>query len=406
MIGDLFRIPFQEIMHRKLRSWLTLLGIIIGIAAVTSLITIGQGLENSITKQFELLGNDKLFINAKGNTLTPGLSVDAVKITEDDLEVIENTVGVKNSAGMIFSTGKIEFNDNVRYFIISGVPSEFKKRELIGESQNFKLLKGRTLRKGDKHKVILGFEYLNKDLFGKSVDIGDKIIIHDQEFKVIGFWQKIGSPPDDKSLMIPIETYYELFGNKGDLGLLIAQVQPGQNLEQVSEKISKNLRKHRNLDEDNEDFVVETPGQLLESFAIILDIVQFVLIGIAAISLLVGGVGITNTIYTSVLQRTREIGVIKAVGAKNSHILILFTIESGFYGLGGGILGIIIGLSFAKLVGSLFVLFVGPAFLLIKIDWLMVLGTLIFSFIVGTIAGITPAYKASKLKPVDALRYE
>ena len=307
---------------------------------------------------------------------------------------------------MIFSTGKIEYNENVRYQIISGVPSEFEKRELIGESQNFKLLKGRTLRNGDKNKVVLGFEFLNEDMFDKPIDVGDKILIHDQEFKVIGFWEKIGSPPDDKSAMIPLETYYDLFENDGDLGLLIAQIQPGQDLNAVSEKISKNLRKHRNLDEDKEDFVVETPGQLLESFSVILDIVKIVLTGIAAISLLVGGVGITNTLYTAVLQRTREIGVIKAVGAKNSHILILFLIESGFYGLGGGLIGAIIGISFAKLVGQLFIWFVGPAFLLIKIDWLVILGTLSFSFVIGCISGITPAYKASKLKPVDALRYE
>jgi putative ABC transport system permease protein len=406
MITDYIKIPFLEIKRRKLRSWLTLIGIIIGISTVTSLITLGQGLENSITEQFQQLGNDKLFINAKGNTLTPGLSIDAVKITNDDLEVVRRTPGVKKATGMIFTTAKIEYNDNVRYFIVSGMPTNPEERELIGESQNFKIMKGRSFEKGENNKVVLGYEYSNKELFEQAVNLGDKIKILDKEFKVIGFLEKIGSPPDDRSVMVSLDTYHEIFGSDDELGILVAQAQPGENIDNVAKDIRKSLRKHRDLDKDNEDFTVETPGQLLETFAIVLNIVQAVLIGIAAISLAVGGVGITNTVYTSVLQRTKEIGVMKAVGAKNSQIMALFVVESGFYGLGGGIVGAAIGFGFAKTVELLFVTFIGPAFLSIKLDFIFIAGVLTFSFILGCVAGVVPSYRASKLKPVDALRYE
>ncbi|MBT5924722.1 FtsX-like permease family protein, partial [Candidatus Woesearchaeota archaeon] len=174
----------------------------------------------------------------------------------------------------------------------------------------------------------------------------------------------------------------------------------------IAEEIKKDLRKKRDVDEGEEDFVVETPEQLAATFAIILDIVQIVLIGIAGISLFVGGVGIMNTMYTSVLERTKEIGVMKALGAKNSHVMALFLVESGIYGFGGGLIGAIIGIGFAKLVEAIFLIAVGPAFLLIEIDWILVLGTLLFSFIVGCLSGIAPARRASKLHPVDSLRYE
>ena len=406
MIKDYVKISWREIKRRKIRSWLTLLGIIIGIAAVTSLITLGQGLENAISKQFQGLGDDKLFITAKGSALTSGLSIEAVKITDKDLEVIERSSGIKEVAGFIYSAARIEFNDNVRYFLISGMPEDPKQRKLIGESQNYRILKGRSIEKGDKFKAVLGNEYLNEKLFGMELSLGDKIQIQNNEFKVIGFLERIGSPPDDQSVMIPLETYWDIFGGKKELGFMVAQIQPGEDINLVSERLKRNLRKYRDLDEGEEDFSVETPNQLMATFDTILDIVQAVLIGIAAISLLVGGIGIMNTMFTTILQRTKEIGVLKAIGARNEHILTLFLIESGFYGLGGGLIGVIIGISLAKIVEKVFVAVLGPALLSVEISPLFILATLLFSFVVGCLSGIVPAWRASKLNPVDSLRYE
>ncbi len=406
MIKDFLLIPFKEIQRRKLRSFLTLIGVIIAIAAIISLISLGQGLQNAIENQFDALGNDKLFIAAKGNSLTPGLSIDAVKITDKDLEIVQASPGVKRASGLIYSTGRIEFNENVRYFFISGMPPDPADRALIGEANNYKIGSGRAIQKGDKFKAVLGYEYTKETLFGKEINLGDKIKIQDKEFKIIGFLERIGSPPDDQSILIPLDTYSETFGTNDELGIIIAQTQLGEDINQVATAVEKELRKSRNLKEGKEDFSVETPEQLAGTFGTILDIVQIVLVGIAAISLVVGGIGILNTMYTVVLQRTKEIGVMKAIGAKNSHILALFLIESGFYGLGGGIIGALIGIAIAKLVEAVFVAVLGPALLSVQIELTFILSVLGFSFIIGVISGIAPAYRASKMNPVDALRYE
>ena len=179
MIKDYFILPWQQIKRKRLRSLLTLLGIIIGITAVVSLITLGQGLENAIAKQFDILGNDKLFIAPKGNALTPGLSIDAVKLREKDVNVIERVSEITQTASLIYSSARIEYNDNVRYFLISGMPTDPEERKLIGESQSYTLQKGRFLQKGDKYKAVLGYEYSQPDLFGKEVDVGDKIIVQE-----------------------------------------------------------------------------------------------------------------------------------------------------------------------------------------------------------------------------------
>jgi putative ABC transport system permease protein len=327
-------------------------------------------------------------------------------LTDDDLDTVTETSGVKLATGLSQGFAKFEFNDNIHYGFISGISTDPAERELVWDAQTYGVQEGRLLREGDKFKVLLGYSHSQPDLFEKRVELGDKIVLYGTEFKVIGILDKIGSPPDDESAIIPLDAYNELFGTKGELNFIIAQSALGEDPLKVAEEIEKELRRKHDVDEGEEDFEIQTPEQFAEAFAVVLDIVQIVLIGIAAISLLVGGIGIMNTMYTSVLQRTKEIGILKALGAKNSHVLYLFLVESGLYGLGGGIIGAALGIGFAKVVEIGFTQAVGPAFLSIEIDWLFVLGVLFFSFVIGAVSGILPARQASRLNPVDALRYE
>ncbi len=405
MIKDYFLIPWKEMHNRKLRSLLTLFGIIIGIASVVSLINLGQGLQQAITGQVSALGNDKLIITAKGNPLTAGLSIDAIKITTHDMDVIRKVSGVKQAAGFLYSSSKIEFNNEARYFFVDGFPTNKEENTLINSAQSYKIAQGRNIASGDRYKVVLGSEYTNPDLFGKDISLGNKILIKEHEFKIIGFWQKTGSPQDDKSAIIPIDTYQELFQKNNELGLIFVQINPGEDLNLMDAKIKKELRKSRHLKEDKEDFSIQTPQQLVSTFDTVLNIVQVVLIGIAAISLFVGGIGIMNTMFTAVLQRTKEIGLFKAIGATNRQILTLFLIESGLYGLIGGILGVLIGMLFAKIIEYIFSQFIG-SLLVIQFQWTQLLAIIFFSFIIGCISGFTPARKASKLNAIDSLRYE
>ncbi|MBT3814730.1 ABC transporter permease [Candidatus Woesearchaeota archaeon] len=403
MIKDYFKIPAKEIRRRKLRSWLTLIGIFIGIAAIVSLITLGQGLENAIEKQFSALGKDKLFILPKGGFFGMGSSE---LLTEDDLELVQGTSGVKIATGLTQGFAKSEFNDLVHYGFISGISTDPEERALVWDAQTYGMAEGRLLRKGDKFKTILGYEYSLPNLFDKRVELGDKILLHNKEFKVVGFLEKIGSPPDDQAAIIPLDAYEEVFDSNNELNFIIAQTKLAEDPFLVAEDIEEELRDDHRLDEGEEDFEIQTPEQFAETFGVILDIVQIVLIGIAGIALLVGGIGIMNTMFTAVLQRTKEIGIMKAIGARNSHILYLFLVESGLYGILGGLIGVTLGIGFAKLTEFAFVQAVGPAFLVITIDWVLIIGTLIFSFLIGVLSGIAPARRASKLNPVDSLRYE
>ena len=174
----------------------------------------------------------------------------------------------------------------------------------------------------------------------------------------------------------------------------------------IAEKIKVELRRFRDVKKDEEDFDIQTPEQLLGSFGDVLNIVQSVLIGIAAISLLVGGIGIANTMYTAVIERTKEIDIMKSVGAQNKDILLIFVIESGMLGLAGGAIGIAVGIGLSKLVEYLAFVYLGTSLIKAFFPWYLILGSLLFSFLVGTISGLLPARQAASLKPVDALRYE
>ena len=151
---EFYLLSLKQLKNRKLRSTLTLIGIIIGIAAVVSLITLGQGLQNAISDQFDALGNDKLFIMPKGNEFSPGLSLNAISLTDQDVEVVEKTTGVRRTTGFISTTAKVEFNDNVRYFLVYGQSTDPQERELLGESQNYKIGQGREMQKGDKADAL------------------------------------------------------------------------------------------------------------------------------------------------------------------------------------------------------------------------------------------------------------
>ena len=188
--------------------------------------------------------------------------------------------------------------------------------------------------------------------------------------------------------------------------MIIAKLKTGEEPSKVAENIEEDLRKYRNEEEGSENFQVSTSEELMASFAMILGVVQAVIVGIAAISLLVGAVGIMNTMYTSVVERTKEIGLMKAVGARNSDITLVFLFESGLLGLAGGVLGVLLGATFGKIAEIMAQQALGSNTFAAAITPTLVLGALAFAFVIGTISGVLPARQASTLKPADALRYE
>lgn len=401
---DYFSLSFNNLKRRKLRSWLTMLGIFIGIAAVVALISLGQGLEEAITAEFEDFGTDRIIIEERGLQGPPGSGTSvSTKLTSKELELIKKIEGVGGAAGVIFKTAKIEKDDEINFVFVVGIPLNSEEKRIVSF---FDVEKGRDLKKGDSKKAVVGIRYVEGKVFEKKIRLGDKIKIESEEFEVIGILERIGNPFDDSSISIPKETMKEMYGTKDEESIIYTKVENVEEIDMVREEIEKELRKERDEEEGKETFQVRTSEQILQSFSNIFGIVQAVLVGIAAISLLVGGIGIANTMYTSVLERTKEIGTMKAVGAKNSDIMFLFLIESGLLGLIGGIIGIIIGFGLGKSAEYIATIQLGTDLLRASTSTNLIIGALVFSFLIGAISGVLPAIQASRLKPVDALRYE
>lgn len=404
MLKDFFLLGLSNLRRRRLRSWLTMIGIFIGIAAVVALISLGQGLQDYISEEFEKLGADKIVIQPKLLGPPGSVTSESLILTSKDLEIIENIRGVKWAVGFLVKQGQAFYKGESGIGFATGVDPE--DLELIREVQSFSLLEGRQLKKGDKYKVVVGYNHVYGDIWDKPMQLGSTINIEGYDFKVIGIMEKIGNPIDDGILYVTKDVLKEVLDVGDEESQILAKTAEGFDPENVAETIKRKLRQSRGEKEEQETFNVQTSEQLLETFQSIFAVVQGVLVGIAAISLLVGGVGIMNTMYTSVLERTKEIGTMKAIGARNSHILLLFLLESGLLGLVGGLIGVVIGVGLAKGAEGIATVYIGSPLLQASMNPVILVGALAFSFVIGTLSGILPAMQASKLKPADALRYE
>ncbi|MFT4311470.1 MAG: ABC transporter permease [Candidatus Woesearchaeota archaeon] len=404
MLKEYLSLSFENLKRRGIRSWLTMLGIFIGIAAVVSLISLGQGLENAVGAQFQALGADRITIQATGLGFgPPGQSV-VNPLTNDDLQVIRRVQGVEEAGARLLEQVTIQRGQNIRTTFLVSLPEDTNQRRFINDAFNYEIELGRDITPQDTKKIVVGYSFYERERVGSILRPRDKILIQGEEFEVAGVYKRTGSFQVDGSIVTNENDMRDLLNIPNRVSIITARVSNVDQIDEVTERIRRDLRRQRNVELGREDFQVQTSQQTLESISTILTAITIVIVGIASISLLVGGIGIMNTMYTSVLERTKEIGIMKAIGAKNSDIFTLFFIESGLLGLAGGIIGIILGVTLAKLVEIGGRLFLGTNLLQANFTLELILGSLIFSFIVGTLAGTLPARGASKLKPVDALR--
>jgi len=382
-----------------------MLGIIIGITAVVSLIGLGQGLKAAISSQFGDIGTDKLAVQASSGFGPPGTDV-VNPLTKDNLKKIGKIKGIKVAAGRLLESIKLEYNDYV-YFGMAASMAEEDARKLIESALNLETEKGRLLRDGDSKKTIIGGNLGEEDAgFGKQIVVGSQVLIEDKEFEVIGILEKKGSFLIDNMVVVEEDDLREIAGIPDEeYDIIVLQVDSSADIKSVQEDIEKFLRKERDVKKGEEDFTVQTPQALLGQVNSTLFAVQLFVYIIASISIIVGGIGIMNTMFTSVLERTKEIGIMKSIGARNSTVFSLFFIESGMIGSVGGILGAILGIIIAMSLAFVGRLILGVDLIRAEISIWLVVGSILGSFLLGSIFGIIPAIKASKLNPVDALRH-
>jgi putative ABC transport system permease protein len=241
-------------------------------------------------------------------------------------------------------------------------------------------------------------------MFEKTVSIGDIITINDVEVKVIGVYEEVGSPTDDAQIYMSKEGFIEIF-DIDDYEYIYMSAVSDQTPTEVAERIKEKFRKHRDLKEGEEDFQVQTFEDVMATFTNVIVILNAILVIIAFISVIVAAVNIVNTMYTSVLERTQEIGVMKSIGARNQFITMMFMMEAGILGLVGGAIGIGFGYLISSF-GGVIAAQAGLSLLRPAFPIWLIMGCLVFAFMVGALSGLFPALQASKLNPIDALHYE
>ncbi len=402
---NIFLFALRSLIHRKTRTMLTMLGVVIGIAALVSLIGLGEGLRSAVISQFNVLGSDILTVRAAGVDYAGPPGTGAVTPLTDDLaEKIARVSGVEAAVNRYTESLTLEFNGMQSISIAGSIPGG-KNRKLAEKMINLKAEKGRLLKDDDGKKLVLGNNFMNGKIFGRGVETGDQILVNGIKFGVIGILEKKGNFLLDSSAIINEETMIDFLGtDRKRVNVIAVKVNEPNKISKIKSDVERVLRKERGAREGEEDFIVETPQKILESINSTLFAVQLFVYIIAAIALAVGGIGIMNTMYTAVLERTKEIGIMKAIGARNSTVFSLFFVESGFLGMVGGLIGVSLGTAFAYGLAYAGRMVLGFELIQAHVSVFLIAGALAFSFIIGTIFGVLPAYQASKLHPVESLR--
>lgn len=403
MIYDYFVLALKNLKHRGIRSWLTLLGIFIGVAAVVSLISLSSGLEAAVISQFGVSNMEVITIQAGGLNAGPPGSGATNPLTEEDVEAISRISEVELAFGEIISTAQIEFNDKVDYVYMVSV-QEGLDRKMVEEMSEIEVEYGRRLEDGETDKVILGSNFYNDDSkFGKMIKLGDKVLIFGKEFEVVGITKKKGSFILDNVVIMNDNAMRDLIDYDNKVDAILVKLKDKELMDQAKEKIERVLRERRDVDVGEEDFSISTPEATMEMINQVLGGIQAFIIIVASISIFVGAIGIINTMTTSVLERKSEIGVMKAIGAKNSQIFFQFLIEAGLLGLAGGAAGVLFGEAIGYLGVSGINGYLGTE-IAPNFDLVLIFGSLLGSFLIGSIAGVFPAMRAAGQNPVEALR--
>lgn len=400
---------FNMVVHSKLRSWLTILGIVIGVAAVIAIVSLGEGMQQSMEDRFGSLGGDILTLSAgysrgggmfghrMGGGGSSGIATEEeIVLDRTDLQTLKGIPDIALIDTNIRGSVDVTYLGKTGTVSLTGVDQKVWSQITTSEIRD-----GRLLDSADQNVIVIG-NSLADTYFSQPVGINKMLTIETSSFRVVGILDGGGT-----SIYMPIQMAYQILDDKENnvYDSIILKVKDEDMIDETILKIEKKLMMIRHVTEKTRDFSISSNKQTQEARAEMMNSMTMFLMAIAAVSLIVGAVGIANTMFTSVLEKTKDIGIMKSIGARNKDILLIFLLNSIFIGLVGGIIGIVVG---TILSGSLGAMAGDVRFLrgggIVSLNSIIMAITVSVS--VGIVAGIIPAYKASKLKPVDALRYE
>jgi putative ABC transport system permease protein len=400
------RMGLNMLVHSKLRSWLTIIGIVIGVGSVIGIVSLGDAMQANIQSKLSEMDLTKITITSgytKASSNMPGppgmggASKDA-ELTDDDLRALQGMESIQYKEGEISGSEEVKYAGETATLSISGVdPQVWKYMTTLKTSS------GRLLEPADKYVAVIGSD-IATEIYDHDIGVNQVITINNKSVRIVGILEEKGMG-DDSKIYMPIDGAVNLIDDaeKDVYDTISVKAKSEDLVDGLMNDIEKKLMVSRHINqEDDRDFSVSASKSMAESVTEMTGTMTLFLGAIAAVSLLVGAVGIANTMFTSVLEKTKEIGTMKAIGAKNRDILMIFLFNSGMVGLVGGILGVMLGAIVSAGLQSMMGSMTAGGGLSIA---LMVEG-LLLAVSIGVISGVVPAYRASKLKPVDALRYE
>jgi putative ABC transport system permease protein len=410
MFKDNFDLAYKNIRERMSRSILTLLGIAIGIMAIISLMAVGEGMNEAVTGELSNL-SDTIIVSTGEGFSTSGLAMGGgVSISEDngeyltdrDIADIKRIHGIKEVSTQLSSMGFAEFNG--RDVSVSIVGMDSKSMELRYGREN--LESGSLLDEGDKNKIVIGHEVAN-EYFDSYVSIGSRIKINGKKFVVHGIFAEEGGggiSSTSNSVLLNLEDFKKLTG-ESNIRAATVRVYDISDVELIADEIEQRINENHGED----DYVTaNTMSSILDSIQNVIGIMQTVLLAIASIALVVASIGIMNTMLTSVMERTHDIGIMKAIGAMNKDIMFIFIFEGMLVSFVGGIFGILFGVFGSHAIsGLMFRSGMGGGVTVIPIITMVSIGIAVgVSIFVGVLSSLYPAMKAARMSPIEAVRYE
>jgi putative ABC transport system permease protein len=399
-IAEYFHLALRNLRSRSLRNWLTIFGIIIGVFLIISLISLSGGLQETIMTQLRMMGSDLIIVMPGEMQDIMVAILGGMELSDADIKVIERVRGVENVMVFPNAAEVVRYEGEAKITFLAGIDFGGAS-SILKEDMGWQTVEGDFPHSG-RREVLIG-NVVPRDIF-PGIREGDEIVIKGRRFKVAGVLMSLGNRQDDSMIVLDLDDFRTITGKREGTPMAIVKANPDFDIDDVVKNIEAALGKtgKRRIGEDAPSFSVLTSETISNMVGNVMDILRMVIIAFASIALIVGGIGIMNTMYTSVRERTREIGIMKAVGAKNSAVLTIFLIESAIIGIIGGLGGTLLGIILAKAVemyaqSHMF-------YITASITPGLIIFGLAFSFLVGCLAGFFPARRAAKMKPVDALR--
>ncbi len=413
---DIFLLSLSHVKKSRMRSWLTIVGVIIGVASVVAIISIGQGMQENVQQRLGGFGADIItvipgYFRATGvhsemHTDRSVSTSSSINLSDKDYRVIKQVPGVMYVNGLVSGKADLKYDNEKTVVSVTGVDtSVWRLMDTTGIEE------GRYLQAGDSNSIVVGYN-LAHGTFLEPITLNRPITIGGKNFRVVGILKQSGGfgGGSDTGIYMPAGIARDIITEKvsnNQFTSIVIKASDAALVEYMRADIEQKLMSSRQVNLRTKDFTVIASALIREQMSSVTQTLSFFLSAIAAVSLLVGAIGIANTMFMSVMERTKQIGLLKAMGAGEREIMKLFLIESGIFGLVGGIFGVMVGS-----VISLLIPFLGIQALGFGGDMkaTITMGTIFFalgfSVVIGILSGIIPARHAARMRPVDAIRYD